>query len=352
MKTQNQKSAKELTKNEKEVLVALVQNGEVNGENGLEFLIDEVAAALNKSEKSVAATIGNLQKKGLVDCYGKDYYFSGRVKEEGIQELKSWAEPAKTLTKKEKLEQNLKTAKEFQDAIKDCKSEAAKEYQKQAQDTIEHYEKELAKETKPINKITRSKHQIGDTKFYLGITYYVAGFNVNGVPLWRVKKDGERTDKKETKAASQPKPKKAGVDWSYYDDPKFEKINKKYLAAMGEGDNMATQIVAAVNKLIYKWYNDGDVFDNTHGMEGWANDLSSYANWLAANAAGCKVILDQIVDCFSNDYYERILKELNDLTMREKYLKEYEKQPKVGSVYDCDGDYEFREESDYDDDEF
>lgn len=191
MKTQNQKSAKELTKNEKEVLVALVKNAKAVGDTGVEFLIDEVADSLGKSLTSVAATVGNLQKKGLVDCYGRDYYFSGAVTPMGMT-LFSVHEPVKeTQTKKEVLEGRLKTAKQFQDSIKDCKSEAAKEYQKQAETAIEELEKELAKETKPITKTTKSKHQIGDTKFYLGITYYVAGFNAKGTPLWRVKKDTE-----------------------------------------------------------------------------------------------------------------------------------------------------------------
>ena len=42
---------------------------------------------------------------------------------------------------------------------------------------------------------------------------------------------------------------------------------------------MASQLVTAVNKLVYKWYNDGDVYDNIHSLDNWANDLSSYANW-------------------------------------------------------------------------
>ena len=68
------------------------------------------------------------------------------------------------------------------------------------------------------------------------------------------------------------------VDWGYYD--KFDGINDKYLPVYSEGETKATQIVTAVNKLVYKYYNDGDVFDNTRYLSGWANDLSDYANWL------------------------------------------------------------------------
>ena len=68
------------------------------------------------------------------------------------------------------------------------------------------------------------------------------------------------------------------VNWSEFDQ--FDSICDKYLPASGEGDSMATQIVTAITKLVYKFYNDGDVFDNTYHLSGWVNDISSYANWL------------------------------------------------------------------------
>ena len=67
-----------------------------------------------------------------------------------------------------------------------------------------------------------------------------------------------------------------GVDWNYYD--KIEALIDKYMSDRGEGENKASQTVTAINKLVYKWYNDGDVYDNTHYLDGWANDISSYAN--------------------------------------------------------------------------
>lgn len=243
MKTQNQKS--KLTKNEKEVLVALMKNAQANGENGWEYLIDEVIAALNKNEKSVAATVGSLQKKGLVDCYDEnEYYFSGEVTAEGFKEfqkiesevtlkkrkisemteserkefneflgglpqdsygnarVEEWLEargfeiaeekpepepqPAKTLTKKQKLEESLKTAKQFKNAIKDCKSKAAQEYKKQAEAAIDDLEKQLAKETQAVNKTTRMKHQVGDihpTKGWIWTEYQPGKFD------WRINKN-------------------------------------------------------------------------------------------------------------------------------------------------------------------
>lgn len=137
-----------------------------------------------------------------------------------------------------------------------------------------------------------------------------------------------------------------GVDWDYYN--KFEKIEDKYLPMRGEGENMATQITTAISKLVYKWYNDGDVYDNTHGMRGWCNNLSSYANWLD-KYTGVSFILERIFDCHTDAEYEHILKDMTDLLQDKEYLSLMEKHPKIGSVYKCDGRFKFVE--DYEDEE-
>lgn len=48
--------------------------------------------------------------------------------------------------------------------------------------------------------------------------------------------------------------------------PCYDEVIELYLPDRGEGKTKATQIVTAVNKLIYKWFNDGDVYDNTYHM--------------------------------------------------------------------------------------
>lgn len=139
------------------------------------------------------------------------------------------------------------------------------------------------------------------------------------------------------------------VEWDYFD--KFDEVSDKYLPSRGEGETKATQIATAVNKLIYKWYNDGDVFDNTYHMDGWANDLSSYANWLDQNTAEAGDILYKIVSCWNDSDYENLLKKLADTFLNEEYLAKQNEFVKYGSVYECDGRFEFQEYSDeYDED--
>lgn len=136
------------------------------------------------------------------------------------------------------------------------------------------------------------------------------------------------------------------TDWGYYD--KFDGINDKYLPTRGEGETKATQIVTAVNKLVYKWYNDGDVFDNTYHLEGWANDLSDYANWLYENTKDAWKILNKISDCISDSEYEDLLQELADKLLNEEYLAEQNKIKKIDTIYDCDGKFKYEEEAEED----
>lgn len=139
------------------------------------------------------------------------------------------------------------------------------------------------------------------------------------------------------------------VNWRYYD--KFDEISDKYLPMRGEGETKATQIVTAVSKLVYKYYNDGDVFDNTHYLSGWANDLSSYANWLYYHT-DTEAILDKIAYCITEKEYEDLLKELADKLLNEEYLAEQNKIEKVETIYNCIGKFKFveYEEEDYYDD--
>lgn len=138
------------------------------------------------------------------------------------------------------------------------------------------------------------------------------------------------------------------VGWEYYDG--FERQMSEYLPDRGQGETMATQITTAVTKLVYKWYNDGDVFDNTGFLQGWANDLSSYANWLS-EYAGAKDILDGVYDA-NSDGYEELLRELTDRLLDIEYLEKMNKVPAKGDIYNCEGDYRFVEEEEEEEEEW
>lgn len=130
------------------------------------------------------------------------------------------------------------------------------------------------------------------------------------------------------------------MNWDDFDE--FEPIIEQYMPGRGEGETMASQIATAVNKLIYGWYNDGDVYDNIHGLDGWANDLSSYANWLYNNVPESQIALNEIYDIESESEYEGLLYDLA-LMMNDELMERYDKKEKVGSIYKCNGPFEFSE---------
>lgn len=142
---------------------------------------------------------------------------------------------------------------------------------------------------------------------------------------------------------------KESVSWNYFD--KYDKLIDKYMPVRGEGETLASQCVTAVNKLIYKWYNDGDVFDNTQGLEGWANDLSDYANWLYHYIPYAEGVLMTISNCSNSSDYEDLLKDLADVVLNEEQLAELNKKEKVGSIYKCSGPFKFDEYQDDEEDE-
>lgn len=124
----------------------------------------------------------------------------------------------------------------------------------------------------------------------------------------------------------------------------FGDVTNEFMPSSGEGDNKLTQFLVAANKLIYRWYNDGDVFDSCNGL-GWANDISGSANWLYkySNDNKIKALLDKIYDIYSEKEYERnIIKPLEaylDRLASTDYFKELAAQPKVGNAYNEEGKF-------------
>lgn len=134
------------------------------------------------------------------------------------------------------------------------------------------------------------------------------------------------------------------ASWSAFDE--FDGIYDQYLPSRGEGDTMASQIVTAICKLVYKWFNDGDVYDNRYFMNGWLNDLSSYANWLYEYINLTE--LDEIETIKDDEEYSNLLFKIAKKCLNEDYLKQYEEEPRKGSIYEATGPFEF---SEYEEDE-
>lgn len=138
------------------------------------------------------------------------------------------------------------------------------------------------------------------------------------------------------------------LDWDDFDQ--FAPIINKYMPSIGEGETMASQAATAVNKLVYKWFNDGDVFDNVMGnLQGWTNDLSSYANWLLKHCPErSEEILFDISKCLIDSDYTDLLFRLAQAIIDPEYLKGLAEKPKTDCIYKCEGPFRFDEGMDED----
>lgn len=140
------------------------------------------------------------------------------------------------------------------------------------------------------------------------------------------------------------------MNWSEFN--KFSDAFDSYLPDVGEGDTLATQVATAVSKLVFRWFNDGDVYDNRYGMEGWCNDLSCYANWLYTYIPETDQILRRIFNCHTDEDYERILYDLCKVCADPQYLAALDHEDADGSVYNCEGPFEFSDSDEEDEDEW
>lgn len=132
-------------------------------------------------------------------------------------------------------------------------------------------------------------------------------------------------------------------DWDDFDV--FDDEVVKYVPGYGEGKTMASQIATAVNNLVYKYYDNGDVFDNTYHLSGWCNDQSSYANWLYKNTTEeVKQILERISEAVTYADYENLLFDLATKMLNKDYLESMSKKKKVGTIYKCGGKFKFVED--------
>lgn len=125
----------------------------------------------------------------------------------------------------------------------------------------------------------------------------------------------------------------------------------KYLPASGEGETMATQAWTAISKLVYRYYNGGDLpdnYSNIHLKNEYGNDVSTYANWLDNNII--PTFYTSYINLQSEQAYENLL-----LTVA-RYVADNIKsgkldKPMVDSIYTASGPFIFKEEQeDYEDD--
>lgn len=111
--------AVELTKNEREVLVAIVANAKFYREDN-NFVLDEIE--IYRSSASLKGTTSSLQKKGMIQMDNEGYYFSGQVTEAGLHEVESSKVNNEQEVKQSNNSKNMATKKAKTVKVEDSKS--------------------------------------------------------------------------------------------------------------------------------------------------------------------------------------------------------------------------------------
>ena len=138
---------------------------------------------------------------------------------------------------------------------------------------------------------------------------------------------------------------------SMQNTPAWDELTAEYMPKRGAGDTMLTGLLVAANKIIYRWYNDGDVFDNIqNGLDGFANDISGSANWLVKySTPQIRQILYTVGSTNTEAKYGKLIedleKALDEFAKNEHLVDIFNSKPLHGDPYDEDGPFEFIDKS-------
>ena len=135
-----------------------------------------------------------------------------------------------------------------------------------------------------------------------------------------------------------------------------EPLYDKLVPGQGDAETVEGEMLRAINRLIYRYYNDGDKY-----YEGYGTETAGPAHSFLVNANHPqKAIMNRLFKEFiSDDEYERMLKDILDVILDhiESRQGEYTKNT-LGGIFKYEPEFEDMEEDDddytydYDDDEY
>ena len=124
----------------------------------------------------------------------------------------------------------------------------------------------------------------------------------------------------------------------------FGPVIDKYMPEIGEGETMASQIVTAVNRIGYRWFNDGDTVSGDIDPKGDGpsfspGEVSQFGNWLDKNVPEASAVFASWIDALESfdcdvAMYNDFLYELFETLLDEKLLEKYQDKPLADSIYD------------------
>ena len=129
------------------------------------------------------------------------------------------------------------------------------------------------------------------------------------------------------------------------EDKEFNEWYDKYVPACGKCDTLAGEIIRAINRLVYRWYNDGDTVDRYGGNV--YNHNRACDTFLCKNVVGY-VTLSGVSEF---DFEDAVCKRLKFIY---EYLKNHTELFETPNIEDCldDAPYEPWEEDEWEEDEW
>ena len=137
-------------------------------------------------------------------------------------------------------------------------------------------------------------------------------------------------------------------------ETRTSKLFDKLVPNSGASETIQGELIRAINKLVYRWYNDGDYFYKGYGAE-TAGPAHAFLTSSSEIPSSLRSTLNQIFSKAigaSEDGYERLIKfALEKIVDYVESVPEDEYTPLEMEMYDYDSEFqdEEEEEDDYDD---
>ena len=137
-------------------------------------------------------------------------------------------------------------------------------------------------------------------------------------------------------------------------ETRTSKLFDKLVPNNGASETIQGELIRAINKLVYRWYNDGDYFYKGYGAE-TAGPAHSFLTSSSEIPSSLRSTLNQIFNKAigaPEDGYERLIKfALEKVVDYVESVPEDEYAPLKMEMYDYDSEFkdEEEEEDDYDD---
>lgn len=125
---------------------------------------------------------------------------------------------------------------------------------------------------------------------------------------------------------------------------KFDELTEKYMPSSDNADTLAGELLRAANRIIYRYYNDGDMCDYGYGKE-TVNPAVRFL--IAEGTPAIKLIAKRFFDFADNKQYKELLQKLADVVteqIEKNNLTEVENTKDMWDYADPDLDKDDEEE--------